>query len=66
MCCMDIADLLKSSLALFAIVDPVGVIPLFLVAIHGCTLAQSRSAPRQYRDTSCHVPDGLDHRGHFN
>ena len=46
MCCMDIAELVKAALALFAIVDPVGVIPLFLVATHGYTLAQSRSAAR--------------------
>lgn len=43
---MDILELVKAALALFAIVDPVGVIPLFLMATHGYTLAQSRSAAR--------------------
>lgn len=43
---MDILELVKATLALFAIVDPVGVIPLFLMATHGYTLAQSRSAAR--------------------
>ncbi len=43
---MDISELVKAALALFAIVDPVGVIPLFLVATHGYSLAQSRSAAR--------------------
>lgn len=43
---MDISELVKAALALFAIVDPVGVIPLFLVATHGYSIAQSRSAAR--------------------
>ena len=43
---MDILELVKATLALFAIVDPVGVIPLFLMATHGYTLAQSCSAAR--------------------
>ena len=43
---MDILELVKAALALFAIVDPVGVIPLFLMATQGYTLAQSRSAAR--------------------
>jgi len=43
---MDLLELLKAALALFAIVDPVGVIPIFLMATHGFTLAQSRAAAR--------------------
>lgn len=43
---MDISELVKAALALFAIVDPVGVIPLFLLATHGFTSAQSHSAAR--------------------
>ena len=43
---MDIAELVKAALALFAIVDPVGVIPLFLIATQGYSQAQSRSAAR--------------------
>ena len=43
---MDAFELAKAALTLFAIVDPVGVIPLFLMATHGYTLAQSRSAAR--------------------
>lgn len=43
---MDLLDLVKAALALFAIVDPVGVIPLFLMATQGFTLEQSRSAAR--------------------
>ncbi len=43
---MDILELLKAALALFAIVDPVGVIPIFLMATRGYTLAQSRTAAR--------------------
>jgi len=43
---MDILELAKAALALFAIVDPVGVIPMFLLATHGYTLAQSRAAAR--------------------
>lgn len=43
---MDILELAKSALALFAIVDPVGVIPIFLLATRGYTLAQSHAAAR--------------------
>lgn len=43
---MDILELLKAALALFAIVDPVGVIPIFLMATQGHTRAQSRAAAR--------------------
>ncbi|WP_041432708.1 MarC family protein [Thiobacillus denitrificans] len=43
---MDLLELLKAALALFAIVDPVGVIPIFLMATHGFTLTQSRAAAR--------------------
>jgi multiple antibiotic resistance protein len=43
---MDMLELIKATLALFAIVDPVGVIPIFLLATHGYTLTQSRSAAR--------------------
>jgi len=43
---MDFLELVKAALALFAIVDPVGVIPIFLLATHGYTLAQSRAAAR--------------------
>jgi len=43
---MDIPELVKAALALFAIVDPVGVIPIFLVATQGHTLVQSRAAAR--------------------
>ena len=43
---MDIPELVKAALALFAIVDPVGVIPIFLLATHGYTLAQSHAAAR--------------------
>lgn len=43
---MELSELVKTFLSLFAIVDPVGVIPLFLVATHGYTLTQSRSAAR--------------------
>jgi multiple antibiotic resistance protein len=43
---MDSLELVKSALALFAIVDPVGVIPIFLLATQGYTLAQSRAAAR--------------------
>jgi multiple antibiotic resistance protein len=43
---MDIFELLKAALALFAIVDPVGVIPIFLMATQGHTRAQSRAAAR--------------------
>ena len=39
-------ELVKAALALFAIVDPVGVIPIFLMATHGYTLAQSHAAAR--------------------
>jgi multiple antibiotic resistance protein len=43
---MDILELVKAALALFAIVDPVGVIPIFLLATQGYTLAQSHAAAR--------------------
>jgi multiple antibiotic resistance protein len=43
---MDILELVKAALALFAIVDPVGVIPIFLMATQGHTLAQSQAAAR--------------------
>jgi len=43
---MDMLELIKATLALFAIVDPVGVIPIFLLATRGYTLTQSRSAAR--------------------
>lgn len=43
---MDLLELAKAALALFAIVDPVGVIPIFLLATHGYTIAQSRTAAR--------------------
>lgn len=43
---MDVLELVKAALTLFAIVDPVGVIPLFLLATQGYTLAQSHSAAR--------------------
>jgi multiple antibiotic resistance protein len=43
---MDLSELVKTTFSLFAIVDPVGVIPLFLVATQGYTIAQSRSAAR--------------------
>jgi multiple antibiotic resistance protein len=43
---MDFLALAQSAFALFAIVDPVGVIPIFLLATRGHTLAQSRSAAR--------------------
>ncbi len=43
---MDFLALAQSAFALFAIVDPIGVIPLFLLATSGYTLAQSRTAAR--------------------
>lgn len=43
---MDILALAKAAFALFAIVDPVGVIPIFLLATRGYTPAQSRKAAR--------------------
>lgn len=43
---MDLLELVKAALALFAIVDPVGVIPIFLLATQGYTLMQSRAAAR--------------------
>lgn len=43
---MDLFELVKAALALFAIVDPVGSIPIFLLVTQGYTLAQSRSAAR--------------------
>lgn len=41
---MDIAELFQAALTLFAIVDPVGVIPIFLLATRGFTRNQSRHA----------------------
>ncbi len=41
---MDIAALFQAALTLFAIVDPVGVIPIFLLATRGFSRAQSRHA----------------------
>lgn len=43
---MDLFELAKAALALFAIVDPVGSIPIFLMVTQGYTRAQSRSAAR--------------------
>lgn len=43
---MDLTGLIKAAFALFAIVDPVGVIPIFLLATQGYTLAQSHAAAR--------------------
>jgi multiple antibiotic resistance protein len=43
---MDMLELLKATLALFAIVDPIGVIPIFLLATQGATPAQSHAAAR--------------------
>ena len=43
---MDFFELSKSAFALFAIVDPIGVIPIFLMATQGYTLAQSHQAAR--------------------
>jgi len=43
---MDFFELAKSAFALFAIVDPVGVIPIFLMATQGYSLAQSHQAAR--------------------
>jgi multiple antibiotic resistance protein len=43
---MDMLELIKATLALFAIVDPVGVIPIFLLATQGYSRTQSRSAAR--------------------
>lgn len=43
---MDAYVLVKSALALFAIVDPVGVIPIFLLATRGFSTAQSHAAAR--------------------
>jgi len=43
---MDVLALAQSAFALFAIVDPVGAIPIFLLATQGYTLAQSRAAAR--------------------
>lgn len=41
---MDAGELVKSALALFAIVDPVGMIPIFLLATQGHSAAQGRAA----------------------
>ena len=43
---MDVLELAKSALALFAIVDPVGTIPLFLSATCGFAGAQRKLAAR--------------------
>lgn len=43
---MDLLELVKAALALFAIVDPVGVIPIFLLATHGFSPEQTRNAAR--------------------
>jgi len=43
---MDMLELLKATLALFAIVDPIGVIPIFLLVTLGATPAQSHAAAR--------------------
>jgi multiple antibiotic resistance protein len=43
---MDAVELSKAALALFAIVDPVGVIPMFLSATHGFADAQRKLAAR--------------------
>lgn len=43
---MDILALAQSAFALFAIVDPVGVIPIFLLATRGYSSGQSRAAAR--------------------
>ena len=43
---MDVLELAKAALALFAIVDPVGTIPVFLSATQGFTGAQRRLAGR--------------------
>jgi len=43
---MDVLALAKSAFALFAIVDPVGVIPIFMLATSGYTLAQSHASAR--------------------
>ncbi len=41
---MDLAALFQAALTLFAIVDPVGVIPIFLLATRGFSREQSRHA----------------------
>jgi multiple antibiotic resistance protein len=43
---MDVIELSKSAFALFAIVDPVGVIPMFLSATHGFSDTQRKLAAR--------------------
>jgi multiple antibiotic resistance protein len=43
---MDILALAKATVALFAIVDPVGVIPIFLAATYGFSEAQRKRAAR--------------------
>lgn len=43
---MIVLELAKSALALFAIVDPIGAIPLFLVATYGFADAQRKLAAR--------------------
>lgn len=43
---MDVYELARFALALFAIVDPVGMIPIFLLATRGYSLVQSHAAAR--------------------
>ncbi|HEY9100250.1 MAG TPA: NAAT family transporter [Thiobacillus sp.] len=43
---MDAYELAKAAFALFAIVDPIGIIPLFLLATQGYSLAQSHAAAK--------------------
>ncbi|MEW6133071.1 MAG: NAAT family transporter [Pseudomonadota bacterium] len=43
---MNFADLIQAALTLFAIVDPVGVIPIFLMATRGFSREQSHRAAR--------------------
>jgi MarC family membrane protein len=41
---MEIHELIKFTLSLFAIVDPVGIIPVFLAATEGFSIAQRQAA----------------------
>ena len=43
---MDTLELAKAALALFAIVDPIGTIPIFMLATQGYTRVQSRAAAK--------------------
>jgi multiple antibiotic resistance protein len=43
---MDMLELAKAALALFAIVDPIGTIPIFMLATQGYTRVQSRAAAK--------------------